>query len=149
MTESEIAQEIVQLGFVPRTRVGGEPAATSSATTTTAFPEAVASALAEARATARPLFIDFYAEWCAPCQVIEAKILPDARVQAALDGFVFVRVDVDEDLTTGRRFGVVAMPTLLVVSGDGEELFRHAGLIEPADLAQQLLQIRAAQRAEP
>ena len=134
---------------MPRTGVGGERATTSSASTITALPEAVASALAEARDTAQPLFIDFYAEWCAPCKIIEAKTLPDSRVQAALDGFVFIRVDVDEDLTTGQRFGVVAMPTLLVVDGDGEELFRHAGMIEPADLAQRLLKIKAARRAEP
>lgn len=149
MTESEIAQEIVQLGFVPRMRVGGEPAATSSASTTTALPEAVASALAEARATAQPLFIDFYAEWCAPCKIIESKILPDFRVQTALDGFVFVRVDVDVDMKSGERFGVVAMPTLLVLSTEGEELFRHVGMIEPADLAERLNEIRTTRRAEP
>ena len=148
MSESEIAQEIVELGFVPRTSAGGEPAPTSWADRITEFPEPVASALAKARDTARPVFIDFYAEWCAPCKIIESKTLPDSRVQAALDGFVFVRVDVDVDLKTGERFDVVAMPTLLVLSGEGEELFRHAGMIDPADLAERLLEIRATRRAE-
>ncbi len=104
--------------------------------------------MAEARDAARPVFIDFYAEWCAPCKIIEEKIIPDSRVQAALDGFIFVRVDMDIDLKAGRRFNVVGMPTLLVLSGEGEELFRQVGLIEPGDLAERLLEIRATRREE-
>ncbi len=38
------------------------------------------------------------------------------------------------------------MPTLLVLSGEGEELFRQVGLIEPGDLAERLLEIRATRR---
>ena len=113
-----------------------------------AFPEPVSSALAEARDIARPVFIDFYADWCAPCKIIEAETLPDSRVQAALDGFVFVRVDVDVDLKSAQPFDVVAMPTLLVLSSEGEELFRHVGVIEPADLAERLFEIGATHRAE-
>ncbi len=133
---------------MPRIDAGGEPVPTSLTASTTAFPEPVASALAEARDAARPVFIDFYAEWCAPCKIIEGKIIPDSRVQAALDGFIFVRVDMDIDLKAGRRFNVVGMPTLLVLSGAGEELFRHVGLIEPGDLAERLLEIRATRREE-
>ena len=71
--------------------------------------------MAEARDAKRPVFIDFYAEWCAPCKIIEGKILPDSRVQAALDGFIFVRVDMDIDLKAGQRFNVAAMPTLQLI----------------------------------
>ncbi len=102
--------------------------------------------MAQARESARPVFIDFYAEWCAPCKIIEGQIIPDSRVQAALDGFIFVRVDMDIALKAGQRFNVVGMPTLLVLSDEGEELFRHVGVIEPADLAKRLLEIRATRR---
>ncbi len=115
---------------------------------TTAFPEPVANALAQAREATQPVFIDFYAEWCAPCKIIEGKISPDSRVQAALDGFIFIRVDMDIDLKAGQRFNIVEMPTLLVLSSEGEELFRHVGLIEPGDLAERLLEIRATRREE-
>ncbi len=138
-----MAQEIVQLGFAPRIATAEEPVPTSFTASTMAFPEAVASALAQAREATRPVFIDFYAEWCAPCKIIEGKIIPDSRVQAALDGFIFVRVDMDIDLKAGQRFNVVGMPTLLVLSAEGEELFRHVGLIEPGDLAERLHEIRA------
>ncbi len=133
---------------MPRIDAGGEPVPTSLTASATAFPEPVASALAEARDATRPVFIDFYAEWCAPCKISEGKIIPDSRVQAALVGFILVRVDLDIDLKAGGRFNVVGMPTLLVLSGEGEELFRHVGLIEPGDLAERLLEIRATRREE-
>ena len=52
----------------------------------------------------------------------------------------------DIDLKAGRAFEVFGMPTLLVLSGEGKELFRHVGLIEPGDLAERLLEIRATRR---
>ena len=66
-------------------------------------------------------------------------------MQTALDEFIFVRVDMDTDLKAGRRFNVVAMPTMLVLSGEGEELFRHVGLIEAGNLAERLREVRVAQ----
>ena len=54
----------------------------------------------------------------------------------------------DIELEAGRRFKVFGMPTLLVLSSEGKELFRRVGLIEPTDLAEQLLEIRATQREE-
>jgi thiol:disulfide interchange protein DsbD len=100
--------------------------------------------LSQARAASKLVFVDFFAEWCAPCKIIESKTLPDSRVQEALEGFVFVRVDADADQGAGARFGVFGMPTLLVLGVDGDELFRHVGPIEPADLAEKLLQTLAS-----
>ena len=133
---------------MPRIHAGGEPVPTPSTTSAAAIPEPIVIALGKARESTRPVFIDFYADWCAPCKIIEGKIIPDARVQAALDGFIFVRVDMDIDLEAGRRFEVFGMPTLLVLSSDGEELFRQVGLIEPGDLAERLLEIQATRREE-
>ena len=111
------------------------------------IPEPIASALRQARATHKLVFVDFYAEWCAPCKIIEGKIIPDSRVQEALEGFVFVRVDADADQGAGERFGVFGMPTLLVLGNEGDERFRHVGLIEPAELAEKLVEISALESA--
>ena len=97
--------------------------------------------MAEARKATKLLFLDFYAEWCGPCKTLEAEVIPDPGVQQALEGFVFLRVDTDEHPAAGKHFDVVGMPTLMVLNAEGEELFRHVGLIEPRDLAEQLKEI--------
>ncbi len=40
------------------------------------------------------------------------------------------------------------MPTLIALSGEGEELLRHVGLIEPGDLAERPLEIQVTRREE-
>jgi hypothetical protein len=54
----------------------------------------------------------------------------------------------DRALEAGRRFNVVAMPTLLVLDSEGKELFRHVGLIAAEDLARRLGEIKTARPKE-
>ena len=140
---SEIQEAITQLGFEPRLEAGRELEPAASTASTTAVPEPVASALTRARGANKLVLIDFYAEWCAPCKVLHAKTLPDSRVQKALEGFVVVKADMDVDLAAAEYFGVVAMPTLVVLTSEGEELSRYVGgSISPSDLAELLLEAR-------
>ncbi len=119
------------------------PSASASldAVPTTPIPEPVATAIVEAREAGKLVFLDFYAEWCGPCKILEAKVIPEPGVQQALEGFIFLRVDIDEHPAARERFDVVGMPTLLVLNTKGEELFRQVGLIDPRDLAENLGEI--------
>ncbi len=134
----------MELGFQPRIDLGDEASQPLRIPPSAAIPEPIATALAEARASAKLVFVDFYAEWCAPCKIIEAKVIPDSRVQEALEGFVFVRVDTDTDPEAGQRFEVDGMPTLLVLDGEGGERYRQVGLIEPGELAEKLRDLAQA-----
>lgn len=138
---ARIKQAITELGFKPRL-AGEDEAVTSSRSKPPAdAPEPVASSLAKARETNRLLFIDFYAEWCAPCKVLEKNVFPDSRVQKALEGYVFIKVDTDEFPAAGEHFDVAAMPTLLVLDSHGKELHRWVGMVETADLAKRLTEL--------
>ena len=87
-----------------------------------------ASALSEASSTDRKLVIAFYSEGCSPCAAMDRSVLGTPAVQAALAGFVPVRVNAWEarDLTV-RYGGVPVTPTFVVADPAGNLLARVEG----------------------
>lgn len=82
----------------------------------------------------KPVLVDFYAEWCGPCQrlgpVLEefAAEHPEVRV---------VKVNVDENRDLAERYQVTSMPTLLAIRG-GQVASRFTGLAPKAKLAEMM-----------
>ena len=66
-----------------------------------------------------PVLVDFWADWCAPCQRI-APILDELADE--YDGRVkFVKVDTEENFDVTSRYGIRSLPTLLIFKG-GEQV---------------------------
>lgn len=62
-----------------------------------------------------PVLVEFSADWCPPCRMIEPVV---AELAATLDGRLLVRrLDVDRDPDVSIRYGVLGMPTLLLFAG--------------------------------
>jgi thiol:disulfide interchange protein len=76
-------------------------------------------ALAQAQKESKPVVLDFFAEWCAPCQRMEKTTFKDERVRALLERCVFVRVDTDEHPDIAKRMGVEGLPDIRFVLPDG------------------------------
>jgi thioredoxin 1 len=74
--------------------------------------------LAKAKAAGKPVFVDFYAEWCGPC-IMAAPIVDKLAGQLA-DKIEIVKVDVDENITTAREYGVMSIPTVVTFNAEGE-----------------------------
>jgi len=63
----------------------------------------------------RPVLVDFSAEWCPPCRMMDPVI---DELAAALAGQLVVgRLDVDRHPEMAARFGILSMPTLIVFAG--------------------------------
>jgi len=63
----------------------------------------------------KPVVVDFWAEWCAPCRQI-APIIKDLAARYG-DQVKVVKVDVDSNPRTAGQFGVRSIPTVLAISG--------------------------------
>lgn len=75
--------------------------------------------------------IDFFAEWCGPCQML-TPIIKDLDIE--YNGSVeFYKVNVDESQDCAIRYGVTAMPTLIFFK-NGEEVEREVGFLEKEEL---------------
>ncbi len=77
-----------------------------------------------------PVLVDFYADWCRPCQMLApvleevARETPDAKI---------VKVNVDQNPELAAQYNVAAIPSLLVFK-DGEIAAERTGLARKADL---------------
>jgi cytochrome c biogenesis protein CcdA/thiol-disulfide isomerase/thioredoxin len=76
--------------------------------------------LRTAQATGQPVLIDMWATWCKNCLTMDKTTLADARVKAALDGYVKIKFQA-EDLDAPavkpvlERFGVVGLPAYVIL----------------------------------
>ncbi|NKQ12156.1 thiol:disulfide interchange protein [Stutzerimonas zhaodongensis] len=81
--------------------------------------------LAAAKAAGQWVLVDYYADWCVSCKVMEKEVFGDAQVQAALAGVRVLRPDVTQTDPASRellnRYQVMGPPTLLFIGPDGEE----------------------------
>lgn len=90
-----------------------------------------------ARADGRPVMLDFYADWCVDCKIMERRTFTDSGVRAALAGVVLLRADVtandeiDQELL--RQLGLFGPPAILFFGADGKERrsFRVIGYTGP------------------
>ena len=90
------------------------------------------AAFEEAIAGDKPVLVDFWATWCGPCRMIAPVI---EEIAAEFDGRVVVgKIDVDEEPGLAQRFGVMSIPTLIVLKG-GKVVEQAVGARGKADVA--------------
>ena len=128
-------EAIVSIGYRP-TIVQSRLPSNTMAVPSGPIPEPLASLLKE---TSKPILVDFYASWCGACKLMELTTLKDPTFIKTIERFHFIKIDVDDYPDLVRHFRVVGMPTYIVLSKSGVELYRQVGPIEAIEFNQALI----------
>ena len=83
----------------------------------------------------KPALVDFWAVWCGPCRVIGPIVEEIAEEYG--DRVIVGKLDVDSNRDTAVKYGIQAIPTLLLVN-DGEISERIVGVTDKASLTAKL-----------
>ncbi|MFT6512708.1 MAG: thioredoxin-like negative regulator of GroEL [Neolewinella sp.] len=100
-------------------------AALTAQTSFTRLGEEAAANLAAAKGTF--VIIDFYATWCGPCKVMDEKTWSQDTVQSLQSRFVNRRIDATNTNTALAKYGIKAIPALIIEDANGKEYFRRVG----------------------
>ena len=85
--------------------------------------------------SAKPVFLDFWADWCGPCKMLGPTF--DRLAEKYGEQVTFAKVNVDEMPDVANKFAVRSIPTLVLLQ-NGNEVERLVGLRSEQELAQVL-----------
>lgn len=77
------------------------------------------------------MVVDFWAPWCGPCMAM-APVVEELAEEYA-DRVIFGKLNTDENPATTERFGIMGIPTLLLLQG-GTEVERIVGAVAKQDI---------------
>ena len=79
----------------------------------------------------KPVIVDFWAEWCGPCKLIEPLLDEIAREKA--DAIKVAKVNVDENQNLSSKYNIRAIPALLFFK-NGQLRDQVTGMTSKKDL---------------
>ena len=83
----------------------------------------------------RPVLVDFWAEWCGPCRALAPTM--EAVASEWQDRARVVKLNVDENPVITERYGIRAIPTLILFKG-GAEAERMLGAVSKTEITRKI-----------
>ncbi|MCQ2513601.1 MAG: thioredoxin [Ruminococcus sp.] len=85
----------------------------------------------------KPVFVDFFAEWCVPCQML-GPIVEEISNGILADKVDFAKLDIDKAIEIAGKYEVMSVPTMIIFK-DGKEVTRLIGL-QPKENIEEIIE---------
>ena len=82
----------------------------------------------------KPVLVDFWAPWCGPCRMVAPML---EEIAAEREDVIVGKINVDEEVELAREFGIMSIPTLIVLR-NGMEVERAVGARPKAQILEML-----------
>lgn len=76
------------------------------------------------------VLVDFYATWCGPCRMLSTVL---DNVSSSRDSLKIVKMDVDQNMSLAKTYGVMSVPTLVLFK-NGKEVAKTTGFMSEEEL---------------
>lgn len=73
----------------------------------------------------QPVLVDFFADWCGPCQMVGPLV---EQLSEEMDTVKFVKVNIDEEVELRDQYKVMQIPTFLLIR-DGQVIKTEVGAL--------------------
>ena len=84
--------------------------------------------VSKAKSSGKPVLVDFYADWCGPCRMMDEYTYSDSKVIEKInENFVAVKVNVDQEQSIAYFYNIRSIPTVVYLDSQGKEVYRTVG----------------------
>ncbi|NJK95332.1 MAG: thioredoxin [Bacteroidetes bacterium] len=81
--------------------------------------------------SAKPVLIDFFAEWCGPCKA-QSPVLKEVATELG-EKVKVIKIDVDKNPEIAMKYNIQGVPTIMVFKA-GKQLFRQSGMMSKSQI---------------
>ncbi|WP_179020171.1 thioredoxin [Winogradskyella forsetii] len=79
----------------------------------------------------QPVLVDFYADWCGPCKMLD-PILKQVKDELGAE-VAILKIDVDKNQALASKYQVRGVPTMLLFK-NGKQVWRQSGVLQKEEI---------------